>query len=63
MVLLVLEGSVPDTRHFSNVNAHSKCKTLTKELEVALATHELVETDIGLDGNTRSRVAEVRVVT
>ena len=36
-------------------------RKLTKELEVSLAAHKLVETDVGLDGDTRPRVSVVRV--
>lgn len=36
---------------------------LTKQLEVAFTLDKLVEADVRLNGGTRPRIAEVRVIT
>ena len=60
MVLLVRLGREP--REGLRNTAQTKDETgLTEKLDVALAADELVEADVGLDGDTRARVAEVRV--
>lgn len=35
----------------------------TKKPEIVLGSVELIETNIGLDGDTRTRVTEIRVTT
>ena len=59
MVLLVRLGNEPE----ATVSIQFKDKTLgpTEELEVTLATNELVEADVGFNGDTGSWIPEVGI--
>ena len=60
--MLVLAGKVP-TKQTLKINFMRNDAKLTEELEVALASLELVEANISLDRDTRTWVAEVWIVT
>lgn len=67
-MLLVRPGSVPvaETTVLAERHTYSwerEKHGLTKKFEVAFASDELIETDIGLEGDTRSRISEVGIIT
>jgi hypothetical protein len=60
MVLVVLEGSVPEFR-VSVVQSRERGINLTEQLEVVLAMLKLIEADICFDCDTRSGIPNIRV--
>lgn len=62
MVFVVRPGKVPEKRKISDhIGRIAREEELTKQLEVVFCTVKLVEAYVRLDGDTRARIAQVRV--
>ena len=62
MVLLVRPGSDPvhqSTEETTTIRRNRR----TEKLEVSLSTDQLVEADVGLDGDTRTGISQIRITT